>query len=504
MTRTEAHCSPRLLATLSHKLLQHLGMDFSGTRRVDLLRRLQLLAREHEVDDFDGWLQDLAFAEWDAAKVQSLISAFTVGETYFRRDAEAFDWLASEHLPALLARRRAAGRRHLRLWSAGCCTGEEAYGLLFLIDELLAGEGADWSVELVASDINAGFLARAEQGVYGRNAFRSSEAHFRDRHFQAEGRQWRVRPAWRGRIRFVQYNLADSRLPPALAEADLILCRNVLMYLSPDRALAALRRLLASLSADGALLLSAVEAGLATQAGLSGRWAGCNYALLAAGAVGLGPAAPPAPVCLPPQPAPLPRPVEWWRVPTPAPAAEPPARDAAAHESGLPEHYWRQFAQARARGAHGQAREALSGYLGCTGLGREQQHRACLAMARSWADQQRLEQAREWLRRALQLDGAAPAAYWLQALLAQQEGDNRAALLALQRALYLDPGFILGYFLRARLLRAEGQGRASDKTLRVCRQLLLDQDGDALVPHGDGIDCAQLLRLCDQLQQGGR
>ncbi|MBS7724541.1 hypothetical protein I0D68_20500 [Pseudomonas lalucatii] len=353
MTRTEAHCSPRLLATLSHKLLQHLGMDFSGTRRVDLLRRLQLLAREHEVDDFDGWLQDLAFAEWDAAKVQSLISAFTVGETYFRRDAEAFDWLASEHLPALLARRRAAGRRHLRLWSAGCCTGEEAYGLLFLIDELLAGEGADWSVELVASDINAGFLARAEQGVYGRNAFRSSEAHFRDRHFQAEGRQWRVRPAWRGRIRFVQYNLADSRLPPALAEADLILCRNVLMYLSPDRALAALRRLLASLSADGALLLSAVEAGLATQAGLSGRWAGCNYALLAAGAVGLGPAAPPAPVCLPPQPAPLPRPVEWWRVPTPAPAAEPPARDAAAHESGLPEHYWRQFAQARARGRMG-------------------------------------------------------------------------------------------------------------------------------------------------------
>ena len=165
------------------------------------------------------------------------------------------------------------------------------------------------------------------------------------------------------------------------------------------------------------------------------------------------------------------------------------------------EGYWRQAGQAQAAGQHEQAREALLTYLSCAGLSRTQQHQACLALARSWADQQRLEEARGWLQRALALDANAPAAYWLEALLAQQSGDDQAALLALHKALYLEPEFILGYFLRARLLRGAGQRRASDKALRTCRQLLQAQAGDALVPQGDGISCAQLLRLCDQLQE---
>ncbi|NQD96999.1 hypothetical protein HP532_30515, partial [Pseudomonas sp. CrR25] len=111
---------------------------------------------------------------------------------------------------------------------------------------------------------------------------------------------------------------------------------------------------------------------------------------------------------------------------------------------------------------------------------------------------------RDWLRRALDLDASASAAYWLEALLAQQDGDDQAALLALQKALYLDPEFILGHFLRARLLRNTGQLRASDKALQVCRQLLQVQPVDALLPEGDGMSCAQLQRLCDQLQEAGR
>lgn len=90
-------------------------------------------------------------------------------------------------------------------------------------------------------------------------------------------------------------------------------------------------------------------------------------------------------------------------------------------------------------------------------------------------------------------------AHWLQAQLAQQRGENQAALLALQRVLYLEPDFILGYFLQARLLSASGRARASDKALRVCRQLLEEQADDAPLPQGDGMSCAQLLRLCEQL-----
>jgi chemotaxis protein methyltransferase CheR len=510
MQRTEARCSPSLLAALNHKVHQHLGMDFSGPRAADLLRRLQLLALELQVTDLELWLQHLAFADWDASLVQTLIPAFSVGETYFRRDAEALDWLAVNHLGPLLARRRQAGQRNLRLWSAGCCTGEEAYSLLFLLDRLLGAERDSWTLELLASDINAAFLARAEQSLYGANAFRRNEAAFRSQHFQAEGRLWRVRPAWRGRIRFIQYNLADGLHACPMQGADLILCRNVLMYFSPTRAASVLHRLLGCLDRNGLLLLSAVEAGIATQAGLNGFWAGCNYALnassssprraaprLDSGPVGRAagldraPAATPAGGQLPGAPRAEPAVVvdKPW----------PPVSHADAGATS--EAFWQQAQRALDAGEYATAREALLAYLACAGLSHAHQHQACLLLARSWADQQRLDEAQDWLQRALLLDPGSVMGYWLQALLAQQSGDVPAALLALQKTLYLDPGFILGHFLQARLLRVQGRGRASDKALQVCRQLLGEQDEEALVPQGDGMSCAQLRRLCEQLQE---
>ena len=507
MQRTEARCSPSLLAALNHKVHQHLGMDFSGARGGDLLRRLQLLALELQVADLEPWLQQLAFADWDAALVQTLIPAFSVGETYFRRDAEALDWLAVNHLGPLLTRRRQAGQRSLRLWSAGCCTGEEAYSLLFLLDRLLGAERDSWTLELLASDINAAFLARAEQSLYGANAFRRNETAFRSQYFQVEGRLWRVRPAWRGRIRFIQYNLADGLLACPMQGADLILCRNVLMYFSPTRAASVLHRLLGCLDRDGLLLLSAVEAGIATQAGFNGFWAGCNYALnssaerapptlavVSADAAARQDSSPATTPSVAGGQAPGPRRAEpavivdraWPRV------------DRA--DAGAPsEGFWQQAQRSLDAGEYVTAREALLAYLACTGLSHAQQHQACLLLAHSWADQQRIDEAQDWLQRALSLDPASVMGYWLQALLAQQGGDIPAALLALQKTLYLDPGFILGYFLQARLLRTQGRMRASDKALQVCRLLLDEQDEKALLAQGNGMSCGQLLRLCEQL-----
>lgn len=496
MPGSKPSCSAPLLDALVHKVHQHLGMDFSAQRSAELLRRLQLLAVEQQVSDPQAWLQTLAFSEWDAALIQRLVPAFSVGETYFRRDPETFDWLAQHHLAGLLARRRQSGQRNLRLWSAGCCTGEEAYSLLFLLDELLGKERDSWTLELVASDISAQFLARAEQALYGSNAFRRNESAFRQRYFQAEGRQWRVRPAWRGRIRFRQFNLIDEGQDCLLPEADLILCRNVLMYFSPTRAAAVVKRLLGCLNDEGLLLLGAVEAGIATQAGLTGSWAGCNYALNRH--AGQATAAAPAMAAMTTvvsQAELAPHSTRHKREDAAAPVP-PVTRQAVA-----PEEHWQQAQQALAAGHYPAARAALLAYLACAGLSRGQQHQACLLAARSWADQQCLDEARDWLQRALQLQADSVPAYWLQAQLAQHGGDDAAALQALHKALYLQPEFILGYFLQARLLSAQGRTQAATKALRVCQQLLLQQSGDSLVPLGDGISCGQLLLVCQQLQE---
>ncbi|MDP3848332.1 MAG: CheR family methyltransferase [Pseudomonas sp.] len=512
MNVAEALCSPRVLEVLISKVHQHLGADFSGERSADLLRRFKLLAAEQAVTDLPVWLEAQAFADWDAALIQALTPAFTVGETYFRRDAEALDWLANNYFPPLLKHRRLAGQRHLRIWSAACCTGEEAYSLLFLLDQLLGAERPSWSLTVLASDLNSDSLARAKQADYGQNAFRSNEEVFRQHYFQAKGRLWQVRPQWRERIHFFQHNLATGPLPdPArgLSEVDLILCRNVLMYFSPERAAVTLRRLLSCLTRDGLLLLSAVEAGIATQAGLSGFWAGCNYALSASSHL---PA--PRPANLPSTAPPLLGSQLRKQVPAsataavdhaPSPAAQAPVTsNCMAAESPLsaePVHaqLWQLARQAQAGGQHAQAQQALLEYLACAGLGQAQKHHACLLMARSWADQQRSAEAEDWLQRALLLEPNSASAYWLMALLAQQNGIPKAALVALQKSLYLKPDFILAHFHQARLLRTEGRLSASNKALQICRQLLQQHPQEALLPEGDGLSCGQLLRLCEQL-----
>jgi chemotaxis protein methyltransferase CheR len=501
MDLIEPICSARVLEVLLHKVHQHLGLDFSGARRGELLRRFRLLASEQGQADLPGWLEALAFAEWDEAQVQALTPVFTVGETYFRRDAEAFDWLARQHLGPLIAMRREQGYRHLRIWSAACCTGEEAYSLLFLLDDLLGKDRSSWSIELFASDLNQGFLERAEQGRYGQNAFRRNEDEFRRRHFQAEGRYWRIRPAWRGRIRFFRHNLVQGRLPNAekgLAELDLVLCRNVLMYFSPEQSAGALRRLLSCLTAEGLLLLSAVEAGLATQAGFNGFWAGSNYALRP------GSRLPPRPVVTPP---PLPRveqPFFWQPTSTPqAKRTEPTPLPSTLEipQQRSSDSLWQQARQALDQGRHPQGRQFLLDYLASPGLIQAERHQACLLMVRSWADQQRGDEAEPWLQRALALDPTSAGAHWLAAMLAQQAGDELAAVAELQKVLYLDPEFILAHFHLARLLRGSGQRPASARSLRNCRELLARQPPEAPVPQGDGLSCAQLLRLCEQLME---
>ena len=511
MPRLEAHCSARVLAVLVHKVHQHMGVDFSGSRSTDLLRRLHLLAMDLEIGDIGPWLENLAFADWSEAQLQVLTPAFTVGETYFCRDAEAFTWLTQHHLLPLIARRRLAGQRYLRLWSAACCTGEEAYSLLFLLDQLLGAQSQDWTLELIASDINAAFLARAELGTYGQNAFRRNEDSFRTRHFQAVERAWQVKPQWRGRIRFIQHNLANAPLPNpglGLAEVDLILCRNVLMYFSAERAANTLARLLACLTTDGLLLLSAVEAGLATQAGFEGIWAGSNYAL-APDARRVRPVTP-QPVAAPraessqlkPQAAAAPMAALPRPMPVPVPVPEAERVEAVVLRASKPdEQLWHLAVQARERGRPLEVRQHLQDYLACPGLSLAQQHQASLLMARSWADQQHGVEAQDWLQRALALDAGSATAYWLLAVLMQQAGDGKEALRALHKALYLDPDLMLAHFLQAQLLRDQGQIKACRKALSICCRLLAEQPQDSPVPLGDGLSCGQLQRVCEQLME---
>ncbi|WP_240048455.1 CheR family methyltransferase, partial [Crenalkalicoccus roseus] len=196
-------------------------------------------------------------AEWAALEAE-----ITIGETFFFRYAEQFDALRDTILPELIAANRA--RRRLRVWSAGCATGAEPYSVAILLRRLLGEEIGAWSVSVLGTDINLAFLDAARRARYGAWALRAIPEAERARDFlpAADGRGWVLRPQHRALVRFERHNLLsllDGTTPLQMAEFDLILCRNVLIYFHPGTIRRVVRALGERLSKGGWMLLGHAE-----------------------------------------------------------------------------------------------------------------------------------------------------------------------------------------------------------------------------------------------------
>ena len=156
------------------------------------------------------------------------IALLTNGETYFFRDHGQFDLLRLRLLPELIERRRDA--KTLRLWSAGCSSGEEAYSLAMLLDMLLPKRDG-WNILILGSDIDEAALAKARRGHYGQWSFRMAPPALKQRYFQRKGDEWMLDERIRSMVTFRTSNLIGETFPSAeLRDMDLILCRNVFIY----------------------------------------------------------------------------------------------------------------------------------------------------------------------------------------------------------------------------------------------------------------------------------
>lgn len=247
-----------LIRAFGDRIAAELGMRFGNNRRDDLQRAVRALAVLAGFDDEKRALEQWLIRPWSSGDVQTLAGLLSVGETYFFRDAAAFDVLEHELLPPLVVARR-AGTRRLRAWSAGCSTGEEAYSLAIMLSRLVP-DHADWGISILATDIHPGCLTRAQEGVYGEWSFRGVPELVREQYFERmEGERFRVKDVHRTMVHFQHGNLMD---PATFSEGfDLILCRNVLMYFGQEQARQVVRHLRASLADNGLLLVAPTEAG---------------------------------------------------------------------------------------------------------------------------------------------------------------------------------------------------------------------------------------------------
>ncbi len=189
-----------------------------------------------------------------------LVTFATVGETYFFRHREQLDAFRRIALSSLVEARRGLEAPVLRAWSAGCSSGEEAYSLAILLEEALP-DRVRWQVRVVGTDIDVEALERARTGVYGRWAFRAGGDE-RARWFRPVPGGERIEPRIQDMVAFEQHNVVDPRSPRPVAlggPADVVVCRNVTIYMSPEATRSVVARLYDALAPGGWLLVGPVE-----------------------------------------------------------------------------------------------------------------------------------------------------------------------------------------------------------------------------------------------------
>jgi chemotaxis methyl-accepting protein methylase len=228
------------------------GLSLDAYKDKCLRRRIAVRMRACGVQTYQEYQALLARTpdEYDRLK-----DAITINVTRFFRNAETWVRLATDHLPGLLA--RVPGT--VRVWSAGCSSGEEAYGLAILIAEAAAAAGDARGVERVqvdATDIDRRSLERAADARYGADALAETPAAIRDRYFERDGDGWRVVPVVRHRVRVRRHDL--GREPPP-GTFHLIVCRNVVIYFERPTQERLFALFADALVADGLLVLGKVE-----------------------------------------------------------------------------------------------------------------------------------------------------------------------------------------------------------------------------------------------------
>ena len=243
--------SSRILAGL---LEARTGQQLTMSRRWRIETALSTLLRERGIATLDELITILVMGK-EPGLSQQVVEALLNNETYFFRDRAPFDVLQRHALPELAQRRHKSKR--LRIWSAGCSTGQEVYSLAMLFAED-PEQWRGWTIDILGTDVSNGCVDRARAGSYSQfEVQRGLGINQMIKWFEECADGWRAVEALRRPVRFQVHNLLEPFPHPG--GFDIVLCRNVLLYLSPEKKTLAFERIAGAMAEDGWLMLGAGE-----------------------------------------------------------------------------------------------------------------------------------------------------------------------------------------------------------------------------------------------------
>lgn len=216
--------------SLSDFIYRKTGIRFESKKLYFLSNRIRKRMRLLGIETVSEYIRILRFADPKNLEFQKLTDLLTINETYFFRDFSQLQAFAESCLIEVAEKKAAAGDRTLRIWSAGCSTGEEPYTLGIIILEML-DDVSDWDISILASDIDLTVLNKARHAVYETRSIRDVPSSYLKRHFQKKGdEQYRVSEQVRRMVTFEHINLSEKQEIRKKRGFDFIFCRNVLIY----------------------------------------------------------------------------------------------------------------------------------------------------------------------------------------------------------------------------------------------------------------------------------
>jgi chemotaxis protein methyltransferase CheR len=454
------------LAGLLHRTA---GLAFDDSRRESLAYSVNERMRASGCSNVADYLRLLGDPS-GAEERQALLDEVTIPETHFFRNPPQIRALRQHVLPELM--RQAAGRRRLRIWSAGCSTGEEPYTIAMLVRELIPAN-AGWDVKIIATDISTRALAAAETGRYRERSFVMTDPVDRQRFFvlDADSRAYAVRPEVSDLVEFRHHNLVTD--PSALepGEADLILCRNVTIYFDRDTTKRLMSRMHTTLRDGGYLFLGHAET----------LWQiSTDFSLVSLGDAFL-----------------------YRRQPDdgerrqvlPDRRTEDELRPTKADRRRGPLDR-RRLAVGRRK--HEDAVDVVPAPAD-TQAARAVVGRDPLVAVRSAVADGRYDEAADLAAEVVDATPLRNEAHYLHGLALGNLGRDAEALVVLRKAVYLDPGDGFAHFLLGGALERLGEHVAASRSYRAAAATLGERPGNAVAPELGGRSVAELASVCEQL-----
>jgi chemotaxis protein methyltransferase CheR len=429
--------------------------------------------------------------------LHQLVAALATNETYFFRITSHFQVLRNYLIPELIQTKISQGKKKLRIWSAGCSTGEEPYSIAILLLETLPDIHA-WNINILATDIDMDALEKAQEGIYRRWSFRGVQSHVIRDYFHEERRErFQIDDRVRSLVTFHPLNLKNGPYPSAhngTSDLDIVLCRNVTIYFRPETNQEIIRKFYSCLNEGGFLLMGAAEFYPQTHQVFEVR-------VFPESLVYQRP--------LPEQKSP--RKEEWTSPPKPTlpllPSQELPSPAGLQSKSEQPPEKRKQKTEKKKEKdpvdeaveliASGEMDKALL-LLARLAEKNAQDARVCFLLGQIAADRHHVPDACHWLSRTLALDPLHLWAHYLLALLRLHEGKMDEALRSLKKAVYIDPGFALGHFYLGRVYKEQGQVEKARTNFAAVKSLLGSNSLSGTLHGAEGMTPKQLLMLVER------